>query len=78
MGKYKTPTPNELKEPILQILSDGKVWKKSEIVAELSNHINLTPTEIESEEFPSGGTVLENYCSLALQSLRDKEDLVIH
>ena len=78
MGKFKTPTPKELKEPILHILSDGNVWKKEDIVAELADRINLTDAEIKSETFPRGRTVLEHYCAQALRSLRDKEGLIIH
>lgn len=78
MGKFKTPTPKELKEPILNILSDGNVWKKEDIVAKLANRINLTDAEIKSETFPRGGTVLEHYCAQALISLRDQECLVMH
>lgn len=78
MGKYKTPTPKELIEPILQILSDRNVWKKEDILSELADRINLTEAEIQSEQFPRGRTVLEHYCAQALITLRDREGIVIH
>ncbi len=78
MGKYKTPTPQELIDPILQILSDRNVWKKEDIFLELKKRINLTEAEIENEQFPRGRTVLEHYCAEALRNLRDIEKRVIH
>ena len=45
MSENRTPGPSQLKEPILEILADGKTWQFMEIVEELAGRFNLTSAE---------------------------------
>lgn len=60
------PHFDDLRKPILILLSDGKVWKKSEFTEPLSEHFNLTKEEA-SEEYESGnGLIFVDRISWAL------------
>lgn len=72
----RTPKPSELKDPILEILADGKMWQFMEIVEELAIRLNLTKADRERERFPNGNDRLPRYCANALSMLRDKDHLV--
>ena len=72
----RTPKPSELKDPILEILADGKMWQFMEIVEELAIRLNLTKADRERERFPNGDDRLPRYCANALAMLRDKDRLV--
>ena len=72
----RTPKTAQLKEPILEILSDGRVWRFMEIVEELADRFNLTAADRERERFPNGDDRLPRYCANALGSLRDKDRFV--
>ena len=76
MSENRTPGPSQLKEPILEILADGKTWQFMEIVEELAGRFNLTSADRERERFPNGDDRLPRYCANALGSLRDKDRLV--
>ena len=39
VGAMRTPKPSELKDPILEILTDGKMWQFMEIVEELAQFV---------------------------------------
>ena len=76
VGAMRTPTPSELKDPILEILADGKTWQFMEIVEELAVRLNLTKADRERERFPNGDDRLPRYCANALAMLRDKDRVV--
>ena len=71
-----TPKPAQLKEPILEILADGKTWRFMEIVEEVAGRFNLTSADRERERFPNGDDRLPRYCANILCKLRDKDQLV--
>ncbi len=47
------PHNNQLRRPILQLLSDGKLWRKSQLIEPLAREFNLSEEEINAE-YPSG------------------------
>ena len=53
------PHFSELRKPILEKLSDGKVWKKSELTAPLAKHFSLSDEEI-TKEYESGNGIIFN------------------
>lgn len=60
------PHFDDLRKPILMLLNDGEVWKKSEFTEPLIKHFNLTKEEA-SEEYESGnGLILVDRISWAL------------
>ena len=72
----RTPKPAQLKEPILEILAEGKTWQFMEIVEEIAGRFNLTDADREKERFPNGDDRLPRYCANTLRRLRDKDQLV--
>ena len=62
----RTPTSSQLKEPILEILADGKTWQFMVIVEEIAGRFNLTAADRERERFPKGDDRLQCYCANAL------------
>lgn len=72
----RTPKSSQLKEPILEILADGKTWQFMEIVEKIAGHFNLTAADREREQFPNGDDRLPRYCANTLCNLRDKDQLV--
>ncbi len=72
----RTPTSAQLKEPILEILADGKPWQFMVIVEEIAGRFNLTAADRERERFPNGDDRLPRYCANTLCELRDKDRLV--
>ena len=72
----RTPKPAQLRDPILEILADGRTWRFMEIVEELASRFNLTAADRERERFPNGDDRLPRYCASALGRLRDKDRLV--
>lgn len=69
----RTPKPAQLKDPILEILTDGKTWQFMEIVEEIAMRFNLTAADRERERFPNRDDRLPRYCSQTLCKLRDKD-----
>ena len=57
VGKFETvmplPNNNELRRPILQLLSDGNLWRKSQLIKPLAEKLGLNEAEINAE-YPSG------------------------
>ncbi|MDO4658370.1 winged helix-turn-helix domain-containing protein [Kingella sp. (in: b-proteobacteria)] len=57
VGKFETVMPllnnNELRRPILQLLSDGNLWRKSQLIKPLAEKLGLNEAEINAE-YPSG------------------------
>lgn len=47
------PNNNELRRPILQLLSNGHLWRKSQLIEPLAQHFNLSKEDINAE-YPSG------------------------
>ncbi|UOP04820.1 restriction endonuclease [Conchiformibius kuhniae] len=47
------PHNNELRRPILKLLSDGQLWRKSQLIEPLAQHFNLNEDE-RNAEYPSG------------------------
>ena len=47
------PNNNELRRPILQLLSDGNLWRKSQLIKPLAEKLGLNEAEINAE-YPSG------------------------
>ena len=75
MRNFKTPKPSELKAPILEILSDGKVWIWKSIVDEVAGYFNLTQADRRGDLFPNGQDRLRRYVSNTLVNL-EKAGLV--
>lgn len=69
MAISNLPTKNEIHQPILDLLSDGKEHRWSDIVEKLAAHFSLTNTEL-NEEVPSGHKRFYHRCSFAMQDLK--------
>ena len=69
MAVSNLPTRNEIHQPILALLSDGKEHRWSDIVEKLAAHFSLTNTEL-NEEVPSGHKRFYHRCSFAIQDLK--------
>ena len=76
MLEMRTPKPVHLRDPILEILADGKMWQFMEIVEEVAGRFNLTAADRERERFPNGDDRLPRYCASTLVKLRDKDKLL--
>lgn len=76
MRNYKTPTPSNLREPILQFLDDGKVWQWNDIVESVASYFDLTEADRAGDLFPNGDDRLNRYCANMLKQLTDKGDIV--
>lgn len=74
MAVSNLPTKNEIHQPILALLSDGKEHRWSDIVEKLAAHFSLTDTEL-NERVASGHKRFYHRCSFAMQDLK-KEGLV--
>lgn len=74
MAISNLPTRNEIHQPLLDLLSDGKEHRWSDIVEKLAAHFSLTDTEL-NERVPSGHKRFYHRCSFAIQDLK-KEGLV--
>ena len=70
MAISNLPTKNEIHQPILDLLSDGKEHRWSDIVEKLAAHFSLTNTEL-NEEVPSGHKRFYHRCSFAMQDLKN-------
>ena len=53
MAVSNLPTKNEIHQPLLALLSDGKEHRWSDIVEKLAEHFSLTDTEL-NERVPNG------------------------
>lgn len=74
MAVSNLPMRNEIHQPILILLSDGKERRLSDIVSKLAEHFSLTDKEL-NERVPSGHKRFYHRCSFAMQDLK-AEDLV--
>ena len=74
MAVSNLPTRNEIHQPILTLLSDGKEHRWRDIVENLADHFLLTDEEL-NERVPSGYKRFSHLCSFAMQDLK-AEDLV--
>ena len=71
MAISNLPTRNEIHQPLLDLLSDGKEHRWSDIVEKLAAHFSLTDTEL-NEKVPSGQKRFYHRCSFAIQDLKKK------
>ncbi len=63
------PHFNDLRKPILTLLSDGNQWRKPDLIQPLISHFNLTDEEV-NEEYESGnGSIFIDRISWALSYL---------
>ena len=69
MAVSTLPTKNEIHQPLLALLSDGKEHRWSDIVEKLAEHFSLTDTEL-NERVPSGHKRFYHRCSFAMQDLK--------
>ena len=69
MAVSNLPTKNEIHQPILALLSDGKEHRWSDIVEKLAEHFSLTDTEL-NEKVASGHKRFYHRCSFAMQDLK--------
>ena len=69
MAVSNLPTRNEIHQPLLALLSDGKEHRWSDIVEKLAEHFSLTDTEL-NERVPSGHKRFYHRCSFAMQDLK--------
>ena len=60
------PHFDDLRKPILMLLSDGNVWKKSEFTEPLIKHFNLTKEEASKEYESGNGLIFVDRISWAL------------
>ncbi|WP_367109438.1 restriction endonuclease [uncultured Psychrobacter sp.] len=60
------PHFDDLRKPILTLLEDGRVWKKSEFTEPLIKHLNLTDEEASKEYESGNGLILVDRISWAL------------
>ena len=74
MAISNLPTREEIHQPLLQLLSDGKEHRWSDIVEKLADHFSITDEEL-NERVPSGHKRFYHRCSFAMQDLK-KEGLV--
>lgn len=72
MRNYKTPGPSQLEDPIIELLSDGKVWQWSDIVETVAIYFGLTEADRTGDSFPNGDDRLNRYCAHALKQLTEK------
>ena len=69
MAISNLPTRNEIHQPLLALLSDGKEHRWRDIVDKLADHFSLTDKEI-NESVPSGYKRFYHRCSYAMQDLK--------
>ena len=65
------PTSNEIEQPLLALLSDGKEHRFGDIVDKLADHFSLTDAELD-ERLPSGYKRFYHRCSRAMLDLKLK------
>ena len=63
------PTSNEIKQPLLDLLSDGKEHRFGDVVDKLADHFSLTDKELD-ERLPSGYKRFYHRCSRAMLDLK--------
>ena len=63
------PTSNEIEEPLLTLLSDGKEHRFGDIVDKLADHFSLTDKELD-ERLPSGYKRFYHRCSRAMLDMK--------
>lgn len=69
MAISNLPTRNEIHQPLLALLSDGKEHRWSDIVEKLAADFSLTDTEL-NERVASGHKRFYHRCSFAMQDLK--------
>ena len=72
MPNYNTPTPKQLREPIISILSTHTELRWSEIVNEIKRMFCMTYQDMIEDEYPSGYDRLPTYCTKALAQLKSE------
>lgn len=60
------PHFDDLRKPILDLLSDGNEWRKADLVQPLAKHFNLTDEEINQEYQSGNGPIFIDRISWAL------------
>lgn len=60
------PHFDDLRKPILDLLSDGNEWRKADLVQPLAKHFNLTDEEINQEYQSGNGSIFVDRISWAL------------
>ncbi|MDO4895221.1 restriction endonuclease [Moraxella sp.] len=60
------PHFDDLRKPILDLLSDGNEWRKADLVQPLAKHFNLTDEEINQEYQSGNGSIFIDRISWAL------------
>lgn len=63
------PTSNEIHQPLLALLSDGKGHRFGDVVDKLADHFSLTDKELD-ERLPSGYKRFYHRCSRAMLDLK--------
>ena len=63
------PTSNDIEQPLLTLLSDGKAHRFGDIVDKLADHFSLTDEELD-ERLPSGYKRFYHRCGRAMQDLK--------
>ena len=63
------PTSNEIKQPLLTLLSDGNEHRFGDIVDKLADHFSLTDKELD-ERLPSGYKRFYHRCSRAMLDMK--------
>ena len=71
MAVSNLPTRQEIHQPLLEILSDGKEHRWRDIVEKLADHFSLTDKEL-NERVPSGYKRFSHRCSFAMQDLKEQ------
>lgn len=69
MAVSNLPTRNEIHQPLLALLSDGKEHRFGDIVDKLADHFSLTDKELD-ETVASGHKRFYHRCSFAMQDLK--------
>ena len=65
-------TRKDIEEPLLEILSDERTYKRQEIIEKLAIHFELTQVE-RAERTPSGANRFTTRCGYAIHELKLKE-----
>ena len=61
----------DIEKPLLEILTDGRTYKRQELIEKLAIHFDLTQAE-RNERTPSGGNRFTTRCGYAIHELKIK------
>ncbi len=70
MSDLKSEVFTKLKIAILKILSDNKVWKRSNIIDRINYNNSAGILNIRIDDFPCGAERMPRYVSAALKQLK--------